>query len=327
MTIDFTVAIPTYNGAQRLPILLDKLRSQVNPDSISWEILIVDNNSSDDTTKVVQEAQTRWASTAPLRYCFEPEQGAAFARHRAVRESRGELVGFLDDDVLPASDWLAAAHTFAHCYPKAGAYSGQIHGEFEVEPPEHFEKIRAFLSIREYGSQPKQFIPDRLQLPTAAALIVRRQAWCESVPDRPVLKGRIGNSFLGGEDYEPLLHLYRHGWEIWYGPTMHSYHQIPKHRLERSYLIALAYGCGLATCQLRMINANGGQKPIIFLRTLLGNLRRIIAHMIRYRSELRTNLVAASEISFFWGGMMSPFYYLNKSLQNQLSSKKTDSTD
>ena len=310
MSVDLTVAIPTYNGESRLPQVLEKLRSQINSDRISWEILIVDNNSKDNTAKVIQEYQTTWPSTIPLRYCFEPEQGAAFARLLAVREANGELIGFLDDDNLPAPDWVAQAYSFAQTHPKAGAFSGQIHGDFEVKPPENFERIQAFLAIREHGPTPHLFEPENLRLPPAASLIVRKKAWCESVPSRPILTGKLPGVMVQGDDYEPLLYLHKAGWEIWYHPNLHTYHQIPHWRLEKDYLLSISRGCGLATCQLRLINAKNGEKPIIIFRTVLGNLRRVALHFIKYRGQLKTDVIAACEMQFYIGSLMSPFYYL-----------------
>jgi glycosyltransferase involved in cell wall biosynthesis len=317
MSIDFTIAIPTYNGAKRLSILLEKLRSQSNSNQIAWEILVVDNNSTDSTAEVIRNYQATWKESYPLRFAFESEQGAAFARLCAIREAQGEIIGFLDDDNLPDPDWLTAAYTFSQKHPEVGAFGGQIHGNFEVEPPADFRKIQGFLAIRDYGTQPIQFDPDRLQLPPAAALVVRKQAWCESVPPRPTLSGKVPGQFIQGDDYEPLLYLHKAGWQIWYNPAMHTYHQIPRQRLERDYLLTLARGCGLATCQLRMINASDRQKPLIFFKTLFGNLRRVVIHFLKYRNQLKTDLIAAFEMSFFWGSLMSPFYYLNKNIQSK----------
>jgi glycosyltransferase involved in cell wall biosynthesis len=318
MSIDFTVAIPTYNGASRLPKLLDKLRQQTNLDQISWEIIVVDNNSTDNTAQVVQEYQGNWLPGIPLTYILEPEQGAAYARLRAVQAAKGELIGFLDDDNLPNPDWIAQAYTFAKEHPQAGAFSGQIHGDFEVEPPENFQRIQAFLAIREHGSTPHQFEPQNLRLPTAAALVVRRQAWQESVPQRPQLKGRLAGSMLGGEDYEPLLYMHKAGWEIWYHPELHTYHQIPSWRLEWKYLLSISRGCGLATCQLRLINATTQQQPVIVIRTLLGNLRRILWHVIKYRGQVKRDLIAACELEFFWGSFLSSFSYFRLSRQTNV---------
>ncbi|MGB3514560.1 MAG: hormogonium polysaccharide biosynthesis glycosyltransferase HpsE [Microcoleaceae cyanobacterium] len=312
--IDFTVAIPTYNGAERLPKLLDKIRQQNQTEDISWEVIIVDNNSSDKTAEVIKYYQSNWLESVPLKYFFEPKQGATFARQRAVKEAEAKLIGFLDDDNFPTSNWIATAYSFAQKYPQAGAYSGQIHGEFEVEPPENFKKIEQYLSIREHGLTAHLFEPENLRLPTTAALVVRKQAWVESIPISLSLKGRINGSMLGGEDYEILLYLHKAGWEIWYNPAMETYHQIPKWRLEKDYLLKLARGCGLATCQLLMINAQNWQKPLILIRTLLGNLKRIINYYIRYRGELKHDLIANFELEFYWGSFLSVLVYLRNTL-------------
>jgi len=309
-TLDVTLAIPTYNGATRLPKILDRLFAQTRIANLNWEIVIVDNNSSDNTCEVIENYQKICNSNFPLRYFLETEQGAAFARLRAVREARGELIAFLDDDNLPDPDWLAEAYAFGIEHPQAGAWSGQIHGDFEVKPPEKFERIQAFLAIREHGLEPHLFDADNLRLPPGAALVVRKQAWCENVPQRPKLSGKLPGILVQGDDYEPLLYIHYAGWQIWYNPTMHTYHQIPHWRLEKDYLLTLARGCGLCTCQLRFINTKNWQKPIVFVRTVLGNLRRVLEHFIKHRGNLKNDLIALFEMEFYLGSMMSPFYFL-----------------
>ncbi len=109
-SLDISIAIPAYNGATRLPKVLDKLLNQIGVEKLNWEIIIVDNNSSDNTSEIIQNYQKIYNINCRLRYFLEPKQGAAFARLRAVREARGELIAFLDDDNLPAPDWLAQAY-------------------------------------------------------------------------------------------------------------------------------------------------------------------------------------------------------------------------
>lgn len=142
--LDFTVVIPTYNGVNRLPFVLNKLQLQIETELIKWEILIIDNNSADTTAQLIAVYQENGMSPVPLRYCFESQQGLAFARQRGVKEAQGELIGFLDDDNLPHPTWLIASYKFAQKYPKAGAYNGRIIGEFEISPPENFEKWHNF---------------------------------------------------------------------------------------------------------------------------------------------------------------------------------------
>ncbi|MEH1925329.1 hormogonium polysaccharide biosynthesis glycosyltransferase HpsE [Nostoc sp.] len=319
--LDVSVAIPAYNGATRLPKILDKILTQTGVEKLNWEIIIVDNNSSDNTSEVIENYQKIYDGRCHIRYFLEPEQGAAFARLRAVREARGQLIAFLDDDNLPDPNWLSEAYNFGLNHPQAGAWSGQIHGDFEVKPPENFERIQAFLAIREHGSNPHLFDADNLRLPPGAALVVRKEVWSENVPLRPNLSGKLPGILVQGDDYEPLLYIHYAGWEIWYNPTMHTYHQIPRWRFERDYLLTLARGCGLCIFQLRLINTKNWQKPIVFVKTILGNLRRALQHLIQYRGQLKSNLIALFEMEFYLASMMSPFYYLKSNIRRVLKNK------
>ena len=312
--IDFTVAIPTYNGENRLPKLLERLRNQANTEEFKWEIIIVDNNSSDGTALAVKTYQETWEKPWSLRYSFEREPGAAFARLRAIKEAKGELIGFIDDDNMPDANWVAAAYSFAQEHPKAGAYGGQIHGEFEIEPPENFQRIQSFLALRERGENPHLYQPEYLILPPAAAVVIRKQAWCASVPERLQLKGRINGKLLGGEDYEPLIYMYKAGWEIWYSPTLHTYHQIPASRLKKEYLMSLIWGSCLCICHLRTIQTKTWQKPIILAKIFLGSLNRSIRHFIQYHRRLKDDLVLACEMQFYLSSLASPLYFIKTSL-------------
>ncbi len=310
--LDFTIAIPTYNRASTLALVLDKLRLQINTENIYWEVIVVDNNSSDNTCEIVQKHQSLYSEIIPIRYFFEPKQGAAFARWKAIKEAKSTHIGFLDDDVLPDQNWVSAAYLFCQAHPQAGAVGGQIHGDFEVKPPPEYKKVYSFLSIREHGSKPFIFEPDKLGLPTTASLVVSKKAWNESVPSCPTFVGRVGKSMLGSEDYELLLYIYNKGWEIWYNPEMESYHQIPAYRLERDYLLSLSRASGLPSYFLLTINAKSWEKPMLFARTLLGNLGRIIIHLIKYRGRVKTDLIPAFELEFFWSSLLSPFYSFYK---------------
>ncbi|MEB3342546.1 glycosyltransferase [Okeania sp.] len=67
--LDFTVAIPTYNGASKLPLVLEKLRSQINTENISWEVIVVDNNSNDNIREVLENLQANLPENIPLNFC------------------------------------------------------------------------------------------------------------------------------------------------------------------------------------------------------------------------------------------------------------------
>jgi glycosyltransferase involved in cell wall biosynthesis len=315
--LDFTVAIPTYNGASRLPELLTRLQNQLDTEHFNWEIIVVDNNSIDNTAKVVQSYQESWQYSYPLKYYFEPKQGAAYARKLAIKEAKGKLIGFLDDDNYPELNWVAAAYAFGQKYPKVGAYGSQIHAEWEVKPPANFERIAPFLAITERGNIPLLYEAKKKLLPPSAGLVVRQKAWLESVPSLSILTGRVTGNMLTSEDLEMLSYIQNAGWEIWYNPEMEIYHQIPHWRLNKDYLIPFFQGIGLSRYVTRMVNVKPWAKPIAFLLYMLNDLRKIILHLLRYRLEIKTDVVAACEMQLFVSSLISPFYlwkngYLNK---------------
>ena len=309
-----TVAIPTYNGAERLTEILERLSKQINTDNFTWDILIVDNNSQDNTAEIIKNYQKKWSNWRTLKYCCEQRQGAAFARQKAIAEAQSQWVAFLDDDIIPAFDWVANAYKFSIEHPQVGAYGGQIHGDFEVSPPNDFQRIASFLAIRERGEEAHLYDAKNLSLPPSAAWVVKRDAWLKYVPAIPTLSGRTKGSMVQGDDYEPLLYLHKAGWEIWYNPTMHVNHKIPRKRLERNYLIALSKGCGLCVFQLRLINTKNWQKPLLFAKIVLANFRRALIHLFKYKHQVKTDLIAACEMAFLWSCMLSPFYFLQTSL-------------
>ena len=316
--VNLTVAIPTYNGENRLPRVLDKLKKQVNTEHINWEVLVVDNNSIDGTAKIVQEYQENWLKDVPLRYCFEPEQGFSFPRQKAMSEARGELIGFLDDDNLPFSNWVEAAYEFAQKHPQAGAFGSKIRGLFETEPSEELKQIIFYLAIVDRGLQPLMYEPRKKGLPPGAGLIVRREVWQKCVPKRLFLVGGGKHIMRSGEDIEALSYIYKAGWEIWYNPHMEIEHVIPAWRLEKTYLMRLMLSIGLGRFHLRMLSLQWWQRPLAFLFYLANDSRKLILHLISYRSEFVNNIVATCEKERLIGTLLSPFYLSQIKLKNVL---------
>ncbi|WP_211517485.1 hormogonium polysaccharide biosynthesis glycosyltransferase HpsE [Geitlerinema sp. PCC 9228] len=321
--LDLTVAIPTFNGAQRLPLVLKHLQAQQNTEGIAWEILIVDNHSNDNTFDLVRELQKNWNYPFPLRYCFEAKQGLAFARYKAVEEANSEFVGFLDDDNLADPNWVAAACQFGQSHPQVGAYGSKIVGNFEVEPPKNFARIASFLAINDRGKTMKPYDKKGKMLPPGAGLVVRKRAWLENVPLQTRLVGRTTGQMLASEDVEALRHIQTGGWEIWYNPAMLVHHIIPRKRLEKAYLMNLCYGVGLASYPTRTIALSSWQKPIFLLAYFINDIRRILLHLLKYRKAVQTDPVAASEMQFLIGRLASPFYFLkNRDRTHQTSNNK-----
>ncbi|NDJ16696.1 hormogonium polysaccharide biosynthesis glycosyltransferase HpsE [Myxacorys almedinensis] len=306
--LDFTVAIRSYNSADKLLAILEQLRLQSHVESICWEIVIVDNNSTDNTAEIVKQYQSDWHQPWELRYIFEPKQGAAIARRRAIEEAKGTLIGFLDDDNIPTLTWVAAAYTFGQQHPKAGAYGSRILPQYEVEPPQNFDRIAHYLPTMERKDS-FRYDSHKRGLPVGAGLVIRRQVWLDQVSPHQIVQGPVGNGFaLKGEETEALSHIKLANWEIWYAPDMTIVHQIPRWRLERSYLLNFFRTIGLSQHRFRMLRFQPWQRPIAFPLLLVNDLRKISLYFLKHRTILSTDLVTACEMQFFLGRLFSPFY-------------------
>src|SRR5206468_10072737 len=101
--IDASVIVCTYNRCVSLERTLSALRAQEVPRSMTWEVLVVDNNSLDDTKRVVAEHA---AAFSRIRYLFESSQGLSHARNAGIAAARGRFLLFTDDEVAPEPDWV-----------------------------------------------------------------------------------------------------------------------------------------------------------------------------------------------------------------------------
>src|SRR4030042_2627086 len=106
-----TIAVCSYNRANRLPYLINALRSQECP--VPFEIIVIDNNSTDNTQQVIRKLAD--SGGVPLRYVKETRQGIVHARNCAIELSRqSKFLAFIDDDELPGQKWLNAAFDALH---------------------------------------------------------------------------------------------------------------------------------------------------------------------------------------------------------------------
>lgn len=317
--VSFTIAIPTLNGEQRLAAVLDRLHGQVETEQFAWEIVVVDNNSTDQTAQLVRQYQQKWTADWPLRYCTEPRQGAAFARQRAIDVAQGEWVGFLDDDNWPATNWVAMAYAFGRSHPEAGAYGGRVLPQFDagVAVPERFEQIAPYFAIVDRGAEAHQYQFRMKMLPPGAGLVVHRRAWLEAVPRQLVLNHCGKDAFLASEDLEAVLHIQKAGWQIWYAPTLEIRHHIPAWRLEADYLRSLVRCIGLSRHHIRMMRWQAWQQPGMSVLYWGNDLRRYLIAILMRTRYAKQDVVADCELEIKWCSLISPFFWLARSQVRQ----------
>jgi len=124
--MDATIIICTFNRSALLDKTLERLRCLDVSASADWEILVVNNNSNDDTDAVIR----RHSEQLPIRPLWEPRQGKSHAANLAVSEARGDLLLWTDDDVLVERGWLRAYVEAAQAYPHVSIFGRPIEPTF-----------------------------------------------------------------------------------------------------------------------------------------------------------------------------------------------------
>ena len=308
--MDISVAICTYNGASRIPEVLDHLKAQVGMTERTWEVLVIDNNSKDETAKVVKQYQGAWIDGVPLRYIFEGQQGKSNAIKKAIEEARGDWVAFLDDDNLPDPQWVTNAVAFAENHPRAGAFGGQVHGLFDVEPPKTFGLVKSLFAINERVETYCYNTGGRLEFGApGAGLVVRRRAWLEAVPPSGLQRKGPTGDHRGtlGEEFELQWRLHQQGWEIWHNASMKMQHKIPVSRFTSEYLEKFFRAIGLSRYHMRMMRTWPGLRPFAISAYWIADLAKLTRLAWVYRTRVFDDPFVRGRALMLWTMLRRPF--------------------
>jgi glycosyltransferase involved in cell wall biosynthesis len=296
---DLTLLICTHNKARVLDGALESIAGQIPPGHGSWEVLVVANRCTDETPEVVR----RWGASGRIpriRYVSERRLGISHARERGLRESRGRLVGFVDDDCLLAPDWVTQALRFSEANPRAGAFGGRNELVWEVPPTRVADLYGESLARQDLGPVPRLMPVNDWRMPVGAGLVVRREAIVDSGwIQHGQLRARGPRSLGAGEDTEISLRIRRAGWQIWYSPELRLRHVIPPERMSLAYLRRLHRGFGRADVFLRSLYRAPQPHPRLDgVVWAVGVLREVLERYqegyVRYENERPTWLIRLS---------------------------------
>jgi glycosyltransferase involved in cell wall biosynthesis len=239
MSDGISVIICCHNGATRLPTTLMHLRAQEAAD-IPWELLIIDNASTDATADV---ASSYWVDgPAPLRIIRESKLGLQSARQRGLAEAAYDYLGFVDDDNWVARDWVRTAYRVLSADPLIGALGSACDLACEVPAPKWFDQFHpSYAILPSHNLTQMQCRPIFLN---GAGLCVRKVAWQQLVREGfcSVLTDRVGTVLAGGGDTELTIALRLSGWKLRVEPSLRLQHYMPARRLRWRYLRQLERG-------------------------------------------------------------------------------------
>lgn len=214
------VIIITYNRCEELKDVLDSLHHQDGTEYIDYEITVVDNNSSDATRDVIEEFQR--LSNENIRYVFEKTQGQAAARNRGIRETKGDIVAFIDDDEIASERWLSVIHK-KFSLSDANCLTGKIIPIWNCEKPKWYhENMHGVIGHVDHGN---------------ATFILNDEMSGGNMAMRRTLFEQYGGFRLDrGEDAEFSYRVLKKGsCQILYCSEMLVYHKVMPDRLTKDY--------------------------------------------------------------------------------------------
>ena len=323
-----TVLICTFNRGSLLRSTLESLAA-MDPIEGSWDVLVVDNNSTDDTEQVVASL----ARTFPvgLRYLRELRQGKSYALNLGLTAVTARVVAFTDDDVVVSKQWLMEAVKPILADPGLDYTGGPVRPIWGAPPPSWLPKTNSNLwgtiAVLDYGDEPFIY-EDRRRIPIGANMAVRRSVFDRVGGFDPAL-GRKGKSLLGQEQAEFFCRTRAEGVRGMYVPKMELHHHVPRERLTRGYFRRWWFWKGISRARLhrmhpetetgldlRRVRRISGV-PRFAIGEVLGHLRGVWSSGIR-RDRLR---LMAEEMM-----LMYSMGYVGESWRGKRGSGRLDST-
>lgn len=237
-----SVVICTYNRCSKLRDTLVSLAQMSVSEDLPWELVVVDNNSSDETKAVVEAFAEE--SCLNTKYVLECAAGLSHARNRGIAESRGAIISFLDDDVIVAPDWLSEIWKAFDQYA-AMCVGGRVllHGDPQM-PTWWHQTFDVAVGKFDRGNNVVRYENSDTELIGIGANMSFRRIVFEKYGVFNTEMGRIGNQHRTGEETEVVLKLRRNNELVIYYPRAVVYHCVPGDRFSKRYLRRNAYHFG-----------------------------------------------------------------------------------
>ena len=269
-------------------------------DGIDYELLLLDNNSTDKTREIGEGFAARFPR---IRYINEPIQGHPHTKNRGVRESRGEIVAFVDDDVYFSPGWLEAIASSFERRTDVACIGGKAVPRFEADRPSWLEDyLLPVYSITPYGDYEREIQPP--EYPFGCNMAFRRSVF-EQLGGFPTSLGRKPGNLLSNDETYFLQCVAKAGLKTLYSPEAQVSHRILPDRMTRQWLLRRWYWQGISDVAMRQI----GDDPLPRLnlakqaiKTLYGLLRqwKVIAGLLSARSEHNGSKAIQKQINVLW---------------------------
>lgn len=269
-----SVILCTYNRCQRLARALNSVAASVMPPPAAWEVLVVDNNSPDRTREVAEEFCSRYPDR--FRYVYEARQGKSFALNHGIREASGDVLAFIDDDIVVEPNWLFEL-TRPLSDAKWAGTGGRVYLPTDFSPPrwmavEGNHSLASILAHFDLGSEPCEMSKP----PIGNNMAFRKEIFERYGAFRTDLGPRPGSE-IRYEDTELGFRVMRGGEKLLYVPTAVVRHDVEDRRLKKTYFLAFHFDYGRA-----LIREKGKRRPVgIIPRSVISISNRCLSILPR----------------------------------------------
>jgi glycosyltransferase involved in cell wall biosynthesis len=252
---DITVLICTWNRAALLRETLLSVAKLRMPRTITWDVTVVDNNSTDGTRAVIEGLIACFP--VPLRYVFEGQQGKSCAMNAGIDAAAAPIIAWTDDDVHPDPEWLWEACRPLIENPDVGYTGGPVRPIWERSPPSWFERsgrtLWGTLAILDYGDESFVF-EERRRIPLGVNFAIRKSL-IDRVGRFDASLGRSSGRLLLGQELPEFFSRAREAGAVGlYVPGMVLDHHVPARRLTPNYCRRWWYGKGVSRARMEAIH-------------------------------------------------------------------------
>lgn len=258
-----SVIICTYNRDKYLSETLRRLAN--NRYNGEWELLLIDNNSTDSTSSICKDFATQYPAV-PFSYLVETQQGLSYARNRGIKEAKGDWLVFLDDDAFVGENYLERLSQYIQQIPDMAAFGGRIYPLFEegITPSWLSKWSASWLSAIDKGDKICLFNTD---YPIGANMGFSKTIADQCGPFNTSL-GRSGKNLIGGEEKDYFNRIKALNATIYYLPDIAVEHCIPSSRTTDEYINRLGLGVGQSERQRTLAISKVEYSKRLFLEAI-----------------------------------------------------------
>lgn len=254
-----SVIVSSYN---RSKLLLETLESIIKQDCppADYELIIINNNSTDDTDEMVNAFVARYPDHH-IRYYIETQQGLSFARNRGITSAGAPLLVLFDDDLIVEPDVLGKIMAHFRSEPRLSAAGGKIIPRFLAPKPNWYGKyFWGLVGHVDYGDQVRSYPGSRY--PAGAFLIFRKEVF-EQYGLFDTQLGRKGTVLMANEEKDLFARLRKNNALVYFLPDIKVHHAVESNKFDQDYVKRHSKGIGISE-RLRM-ERTGGSILIKFL--------------------------------------------------------------